>query len=106
MPLPGGLSKSSEQAYIEFESIEAIVKTASRTKFFIEFYSTCLEGEDHVGECARTCVCACARSGVVTRGLVGVLRDSVGFLGCLVCSWRAWRGFLGSWGASLGPGGA
>uniref|UniRef100_A0A674MPV4 phosphatidylinositol-3,4,5-trisphosphate 5-phosphatase n=1 Tax=Takifugu rubripes TaxID=31033 RepID=A0A674MPV4_TAKRU len=33
----------SEQAYIEFESIEAIVKTASRTKFFIEFYSTCLE---------------------------------------------------------------
>ncbi|NWZ58316.1 SHIP2 phosphatase, partial [Haliaeetus albicilla] len=30
-------------AYIEFESIEAIVKTASRTKFFIEFYSTCLE---------------------------------------------------------------
>uniref|UniRef100_A0A8C9U378 phosphatidylinositol-3,4,5-trisphosphate 5-phosphatase n=1 Tax=Scleropages formosus TaxID=113540 RepID=A0A8C9U378_SCLFO len=34
---------SSEQAYIEFESIEAIVKTASRTKFFIEFYSTCLE---------------------------------------------------------------
>ncbi|NXK00558.1 SHIP2 phosphatase, partial [Corythaixoides concolor] len=38
-----GLSKSSEQACIEFESIEAIVKTASRTKFFIEFYSTCLE---------------------------------------------------------------
>lgn len=40
-----GLPKSSEQAYIEFESIEAIVKTASRTKFFIEFYSTCLEGK-------------------------------------------------------------
>eukprot|EP00063_Salmo_salar_P095900 XP_014070735.1 PREDICTED: phosphatidylinositol 3,4,5-trisphosphate 5-phosphatase 2 [Salmo salar] len=39
-----GLPKSSEQAYIEFENIEAIVKTASRTKFFIEFYSTCLEG--------------------------------------------------------------
>ncbi|XP_028818224.1 phosphatidylinositol 3,4,5-trisphosphate 5-phosphatase 2A isoform X2 [Denticeps clupeoides] len=38
-----GLPKSTEQAYIEFESIEAIVKTASRTKFFIEFYSTCLE---------------------------------------------------------------
>ncbi|KAF7236605.1 Phosphatidylinositol 3,4,5-trisphosphate 5-phosphatase 2 [Varanus komodoensis] len=38
-----GLSKSSEQACIEFESVEAIVKTASRTKFFIEFYSTCLE---------------------------------------------------------------
>uniref|UniRef100_A0A674K3E8 phosphatidylinositol-3,4,5-trisphosphate 5-phosphatase n=1 Tax=Terrapene triunguis TaxID=2587831 RepID=A0A674K3E8_9SAUR len=38
-----GLSKVSDQAYIEFESIEAIVKTASRTKFFIEFYSTCLE---------------------------------------------------------------
>ncbi|XP_020823358.1 phosphatidylinositol 3,4,5-trisphosphate 5-phosphatase 2 isoform X3 [Phascolarctos cinereus] len=38
-----GLSKPSDQAYIEFESVEAIVKTASRTKFFIEFYSTCLE---------------------------------------------------------------
>ncbi|XP_062983431.1 phosphatidylinositol 3,4,5-trisphosphate 5-phosphatase 2 [Elgaria multicarinata webbii] len=38
-----GLSKASDQAYIEFESVEAIVKTASRTKFFIEFYSTCLE---------------------------------------------------------------
>ncbi|KAM4702269.1 phosphatidylinositol 3,4,5-trisphosphate 5-phosphatase 2 [Discoglossus pictus] len=38
-----GLLKSSDQAYIEFESIEAIVKTASRTKFFIEFYSCCLE---------------------------------------------------------------
>lgn len=48
-PLFGGLSKSSEQAYIEFESIEAIVKTSSRTKFFIEFYSTCLEGEDWDG---------------------------------------------------------
>lgn len=43
-----GLPKSSEQAYIEFESIEAIVKTASRTKFFIEFYSTCLEGETDI----------------------------------------------------------
>ncbi|NWI66219.1 SHIP2 phosphatase, partial [Todus mexicanus] len=48
-----GLSKSSEQAYIEFESIEAIVKTASRTKFFIEFYSTCLEGEDRGGNPER-----------------------------------------------------
>uniref|UniRef100_A0A8C5PQA2 phosphatidylinositol-3,4,5-trisphosphate 5-phosphatase n=1 Tax=Leptobrachium leishanense TaxID=445787 RepID=A0A8C5PQA2_9ANUR len=38
-----GLLKQSEQAYIEFENIEAIVKTASRTKFFIEFYSGCLE---------------------------------------------------------------
>nr|XP_033805399.1 phosphatidylinositol 3,4,5-trisphosphate 5-phosphatase 2 isoform X1 [Geotrypetes seraphini] len=38
-----GLLKSSDQACIEFENIEAIVKTASRTKFFIEFYSTCLE---------------------------------------------------------------
>jgi len=44
--LSPGLPKASEQAYIEFESIEAIVKTASRTKFFIEFYSTCLEGEE------------------------------------------------------------
>ncbi|XP_016109918.1 phosphatidylinositol 3,4,5-trisphosphate 5-phosphatase 2A-like [Sinocyclocheilus grahami] len=46
-----GLPKSSEQAYIEFENIEAIVKTASRTKFFIEFYSTCLEGKK------PNCVC-------------------------------------------------
>ncbi|KAM4796796.1 phosphatidylinositol 3,4,5-trisphosphate 5-phosphatase 2 [Rhinophrynus dorsalis] len=38
-----GLLKPSDQAYIEFENIEAIVKTASRTKFFIEFYSCCLE---------------------------------------------------------------
>ncbi|KAG8431502.1 hypothetical protein GDO86_018538 [Hymenochirus boettgeri] len=38
-----GLLKASDQAYIEFENIEAIVKTASRTKFFIEFYSGCLE---------------------------------------------------------------
>ncbi|CAJ0966388.1 unnamed protein product [Ranitomeya imitator] len=38
-----GLLKPSDQAYIEFESVEAIVKTASRTKFFIEFYSGCLE---------------------------------------------------------------
>ncbi|XP_063806969.1 phosphatidylinositol 3,4,5-trisphosphate 5-phosphatase 2 isoform X1 [Pseudophryne corroboree] len=38
-----GLLKSSDQACIEFENIEAIVKTASRTKFFIEFYSCCLE---------------------------------------------------------------
>lgn len=47
-PFPSGLSKTSDQAYIEFESIEAIVKTASRTKFFIEFYSTCLEGQRRV----------------------------------------------------------
>lgn len=60
LPLCGGLSKSSEQAYIEFESIEAIVKTSSRTKFFIEFYSTCLEGEDWNG------------SGGVPEGLRGV----------------------------------
>lgn len=48
-----GLPKSSEQAYIEFESIEAIVKTASRTKFFIEFYSTCLEGETNATPSSR-----------------------------------------------------
>ncbi|TNN30226.1 Phosphatidylinositol 3,4,5-trisphosphate 5-phosphatase 2A [Liparis tanakae] len=52
-----GLPKSSEQAYIEFESIEAIVKTASRTKFFIEFYSTCLEGEEsHRGVPSTSCL--------------------------------------------------
>ncbi|XP_043913229.1 phosphatidylinositol 3,4,5-trisphosphate 5-phosphatase 2A-like [Protopterus annectens] len=34
---------NSEMACIEFENIEAIVKTASKTKFFIEFHSSCLE---------------------------------------------------------------
>ena len=33
-----------ERAWIELEGIEAIVKTASKAKFFIEFYSSCLEG--------------------------------------------------------------
>nr|BAO51251.1 inositol polyphosphate phosphatase-like 1b [Oryzias dancena] len=34
---------SLERAWIELEGIEAIVKTASKAKFFIEFYSSCLE---------------------------------------------------------------
>uniref|UniRef100_A0A3P8V5X2 phosphatidylinositol-3,4,5-trisphosphate 5-phosphatase n=1 Tax=Cynoglossus semilaevis TaxID=244447 RepID=A0A3P8V5X2_CYNSE len=34
---------SKERAWIELEGIEAIVKTSSKAKFFIEFYSTCLE---------------------------------------------------------------
>uniref|UniRef100_H3AZW7 phosphatidylinositol-3,4,5-trisphosphate 5-phosphatase n=1 Tax=Latimeria chalumnae TaxID=7897 RepID=H3AZW7_LATCH len=33
----------SEEALIEFETIEAIVKACSRAKFFIEFHSSCLE---------------------------------------------------------------
>lgn len=33
-----------ERAWIELEGIEAIVKTASKAKFFIEFHSSCLEG--------------------------------------------------------------
>ncbi|KTG35918.1 hypothetical protein cypCar_00008238 [Cyprinus carpio] len=33
----------SERASIELEAIEAIVKTASKAKFFIEFHSRCLE---------------------------------------------------------------
>ncbi|XP_029968132.1 inositol polyphosphate phosphatase-like 1b isoform X1 [Salarias fasciatus] len=32
-----------ERAWIELEGIEAIVKTASKAKFFIEFHSSCLE---------------------------------------------------------------
>ncbi|KAK2848965.1 hypothetical protein Q5P01_008799 [Channa striata] len=32
-----------EKAWIELEGIEAIVKTASKAKFFIEFHSPCLE---------------------------------------------------------------
>ncbi|XP_029297631.1 inositol polyphosphate phosphatase-like 1b isoform X2 [Cottoperca gobio] len=32
-----------EKAWIELEGIEAIVKTASKAKFFIEFHSSCLE---------------------------------------------------------------
>lgn len=38
------LNSSVEKAWIELEGIEAIVKTASKAKFFIEFYSSCLEG--------------------------------------------------------------
>ena len=38
------ISVSVEESYIKFESVEAIVKTNSRTKFFLEFYSSCLEG--------------------------------------------------------------
>ncbi|XP_068596310.1 inositol polyphosphate phosphatase-like 1b [Brachionichthys hirsutus] len=37
------LSSSVEKAWIELEGIEAIVKTASKAKFFIEFHSSCLE---------------------------------------------------------------
>lgn len=33
-----------ERAWIELEGMEAIVKTASKAKFFIEFHSSCLEG--------------------------------------------------------------
>lgn len=43
--LPGtDVSRSVERAWIELEGIEAIVKTASKAKFFIEFHSSCLEG--------------------------------------------------------------
>ncbi|XP_078403710.1 phosphatidylinositol 3,4,5-trisphosphate 5-phosphatase 2A-like isoform X1 [Cetorhinus maximus] len=38
-----GPCNSSGQACIEFEIIEAIVKTTCKTKFFIEFHSSCLE---------------------------------------------------------------
>uniref|UniRef100_A0A7N8YF31 phosphatidylinositol-3,4,5-trisphosphate 5-phosphatase n=1 Tax=Mastacembelus armatus TaxID=205130 RepID=A0A7N8YF31_9TELE len=36
-------SSKTERAWIELEGIEAIVKTASKAKFFIEFYSSCIE---------------------------------------------------------------
>ncbi|TDH07499.1 hypothetical protein EPR50_G00106630 [Perca flavescens] len=36
-------NSSMERAWIELEGIEAIVKTASKAKFFIEFNSSCLE---------------------------------------------------------------
>ncbi|KAA8588783.1 hypothetical protein FQN60_010128 [Etheostoma spectabile] len=36
-------NSSMERAWIELEGIEAIVKTASKAKFFIEFHSSCLE---------------------------------------------------------------
>lgn len=38
------VNRSIERAWIELEGIEAIVKTASKAKFFIEFHSCCLEG--------------------------------------------------------------
>ncbi|XP_076005227.1 inositol polyphosphate phosphatase-like 1b isoform X2 [Genypterus blacodes] len=34
---------SIERAWVELEGVEAIVKTASKAKFFIEFHSPCLE---------------------------------------------------------------
>uniref|UniRef100_A0A6Q2YTK0 phosphatidylinositol-3,4,5-trisphosphate 5-phosphatase n=1 Tax=Esox lucius TaxID=8010 RepID=A0A6Q2YTK0_ESOLU len=34
---------STERAWVELDGIEAIVKTASKAKFFIEFHSSCLE---------------------------------------------------------------
>lgn len=37
-------NSSIERAWIELEGVEAIVKTASKAKFFIEFHSSCLEG--------------------------------------------------------------
>lgn len=37
-------NSSTERAWIILEGIEAIVKTASKAKFFIEFHSLCLEG--------------------------------------------------------------
>ncbi|KAM9795447.1 inositol polyphosphate phosphatase-like 1b [Neosynchiropus ocellatus] len=39
-----------EKAWIELEGIEAIVKTASKEKFLIEFYSSCLEETRRSGE--------------------------------------------------------
>ncbi|CAM9253801.1 unnamed protein product, partial [Lampetra fluviatilis] len=41
---------SADESHIELESVEAIVKTTSRTKFFLEFYSSCLEGPCKSGE--------------------------------------------------------
>lgn len=44
LPYISDLNPSMERAWIELEGIEAIVKTASKAKFFIEFHSCCLEG--------------------------------------------------------------
>lgn len=46
-PAPPAAPGSSPEplARIEWESIEVIVKTASRSKCYIEFHSYCLEGE-------------------------------------------------------------
>uniref|UniRef100_A0A3P8QH37 phosphatidylinositol-3,4,5-trisphosphate 5-phosphatase n=1 Tax=Astatotilapia calliptera TaxID=8154 RepID=A0A3P8QH37_ASTCA len=38
-----GVTSHTERAWIILEGIEAIVKTASKAKFFIEFHSLCLE---------------------------------------------------------------
>ncbi|XP_069065934.1 phosphatidylinositol 3,4,5-trisphosphate 5-phosphatase 2-like isoform X2 [Pleurodeles waltl] len=43
-------SSTETPACIEFESIEAIVKTSSRNKFFIEIHSYCLEEYQKSGE--------------------------------------------------------
>lgn len=44
MSISADVELGSERASIELEAIEAIVKTASKAKFFIEFHSRCLEG--------------------------------------------------------------
>ena len=45
LPLSRTETKSGvERAWIELEGIEAIVKTASKAKFFIDFHSPCIEG--------------------------------------------------------------
>jgi len=37
-------SSGGERVRIELDGLEAIVKTASKAKFFVEFHSACLEG--------------------------------------------------------------
>lgn len=42
-------NSGGERVRIELDGLEAIVKTASKAKFFVEFHSACLEG--------AVCVC-------------------------------------------------
>ncbi|XP_052010483.1 phosphatidylinositol 3,4,5-trisphosphate 5-phosphatase 2B-like isoform X1 [Xyrauchen texanus] len=47
--------KGSERASIEVEAIEAVVKTAGKAKFFIEFHSRCLEEPQRSAENDSQC---------------------------------------------------
>lgn len=56
--LPAAPGSSPEPlACIEWESIEVIVKTSSRSKCYIEFHSYCLEGEVALRGAGLSAVC-------------------------------------------------
>lgn len=62
------VNRSVERAWIELEGIEAIVKTASKAKFFIEFHSSCLEGRRGGGSLLfKVFFCSAAEKKLMSR---------------------------------------